>query len=133
MNAVDTNVLIYAFDESSAPKREHAQRLLTNLPDGVLLWQVCCEFVAACRKTCEPAAYPALAWDRLSEFQAVFPTVYPTRAVLDRASQLMSRYQSQFWDAMIHASCLEAGVRRLYTEDVPGAAIEGLEIVNPFT
>jgi len=33
---------------------------------------------------------------------------------------------------MLFAACLEAGVTRLYSEDVPGAAIPNLEIVNPF-
>jgi predicted nucleic acid-binding protein len=33
---------------------------------------------------------------------------------------------------MIYAACQEAGVTRLYSEDLPGAAIQGLSIVNPF-
>jgi predicted nucleic acid-binding protein len=38
-----------------------------------------------------------------------------------------------FWDAMIVSACLECGVTRLYSEDLPGSAVRGpLEIVNPF-
>jgi len=37
MNAVDTNVLVYAYDESSSAKREVARGLLTDLQDGVFL------------------------------------------------------------------------------------------------
>ena len=34
---------------------------------------------------------------------------------------------------MIVAACLESGVTRLYSEDVPGQTVrEPLEIVNPF-
>ena len=40
MNAVDTNVLIYACDSGDTTRQEQAVRLLTELPDGVLLWQV---------------------------------------------------------------------------------------------
>lgn len=29
--------------------------------------------------------------------------------------------QCSYWDAMIIAACLEAGVTRLYSEDLPGA------------
>ena len=37
------------------------------------------------------------------------------------------------WDAMIVAACLECGVQRLYSEDLPGRVVRGpLEIVNPF-
>src|SRR5277367_2969723 len=39
-----------------------------------------------------------------------------------------------FWDAMIVATCLECGVSRFYSEDLPGRAPPGpLEIVNPFS
>jgi predicted nucleic acid-binding protein len=36
-------------------------------------------------------------------------------------------------DALIAAACIEAGVTRLYSEDLPGSqAPAGLEVVNPF-
>jgi hypothetical protein len=50
MNAVDTNVLIYARDPRDAVKWQQARELGHNMPDGALLWQVGCEFVAASRK-----------------------------------------------------------------------------------
>ena len=46
MIAVDTNVLVYAYDAASSGKRERARALLSSLEQGVLLWQVACEFVA---------------------------------------------------------------------------------------
>jgi predicted nucleic acid-binding protein len=34
---------------------------------------------------------------------------------------------------MLVSACIEAGVSRLYSEDLPGRTkIEGLDIVNPF-
>ena len=57
----------------------------------------------------------------------------PASSVLDRARSLHVDHQWSFWDAMIVAACLEAGVTRLYSEDLPGRKPpEGLEIVNPF-
>lgn len=50
MNAVDTNVLIYARDPRHPFKHERARQLTADMPDGVLLWQVACEFIAASRK-----------------------------------------------------------------------------------
>lgn len=41
-------------------------------------------------------------------------------------------WQVAFWDAMIYAACLEAGVERIYSEDLPGCPVTGLEVVNPF-
>jgi predicted nucleic acid-binding protein len=51
----------------------------------------------------------------------------------DRAVDLMTRYSLSFWDAMIVAACAEAGVMRLYSEDITGyLSLEGVELVNPF-
>lgn len=133
MNAVDTNVLLYACD-SADPKRQHiATGLLTDLRDGVLLWQVACEFIAASRKLADSGFTPAAAWDRLATLLRLFPLIPPTEGVLARARRLHLDQRMSYWDAMIMAACLEVGVTRMYTEDVPGASVEGLEFVNPFT
>lgn len=50
MNAVDTNVLIYARDPRDAVKQQKAVNLTIGLNDGALLWQVACEYIAASRK-----------------------------------------------------------------------------------
>ena len=56
----------------------------------------------------------------------------PSARTLDRAKVLSLTGNVQFWDALIYAACQEAGVSRIYSEDLPGSAIEGLEVVNPF-
>jgi len=50
MIALDTNVLIYACDKADLKRQQVALALIPNAGDGVLLWQVACEFVAASRK-----------------------------------------------------------------------------------
>ena len=50
MIAVDTNVLIYACDQADLRRQQIALDLITNTENGVLLWQVACEFVSASRK-----------------------------------------------------------------------------------
>jgi predicted nucleic acid-binding protein len=50
MIALDTNVLIYACDKSDPARQQIALDLVANTTDGVILWQVACEFVAASRK-----------------------------------------------------------------------------------
>lgn len=72
MNAVDTNVLIYACDSGDTTRQEQAVRLLTELPDGVLLWQVACEFVAASRKLADRGFPAAEAWQRQRNPERVF-------------------------------------------------------------
>ena len=50
MIAVDTNVSIYACDQADPRRQKVALDLITNGQDGVLLWQVACEFLSPSRK-----------------------------------------------------------------------------------
>lgn len=133
MIAFDTNVLIYACDRSDTKRQQIAIDLISDCREGVLLWQVACEFVAATRKLSDQGFTPADAWARLDEFQHVLPLVLPTAGVLEAARNLHLAHSVSFWDAMILAACLDAGAQLLYSEDVPGLAKTGaLRIVNPF-
>lgn len=132
MIAVDTNVFIYAYDTSSPDKRDRARALLIRLDGAILLWQVACEFIAASRKILSPEYDPVVIWQRLDEIRAVFPLIPPTKAALELARSLHTSRGVSFWDAMLVGACLSAGVSTLYTEDLPGSRIEGLEILNPF-
>lgn len=133
MNAVDTNVLIYAHDPRAPAKQATAVSLIQAQTDGVLLWQVACEYLAASRKL-EPLGYSlSQAWQDVRDLQTVWTTILPNWNVLGRAEQLMALYSLSFWDALILGACLEGGVDRLYTEDFDAyPTIQGLEVVNPF-
>lgn len=50
MDAVETNVLIYAHDVRDPQKQTTASSLIESQTEGVLLWQVSCEYLAASRK-----------------------------------------------------------------------------------
>jgi predicted nucleic acid-binding protein len=133
MIALDTNVLIYACDKADSARQRTALNLISSINDGVLPWQVACEFIAASRKLEHQGFTSTDAWGRLSDFLGVFPLLVPTgSAVLDRAQRLHLNRHTAFWDAMIIAACLEAGVRTLYSEDLPGGQIDDLSIQNPF-
>lgn len=132
MTGIDTNVLIYACDKADSTKQQRALEVIASTTDGVLLWQVACEFVAASRKLADQGFTARAAWDRLSEFMALFPLIPPTTRVLERARTLHVDRQFAFWDALIIGASLDCGATRLFSEDLPGADIEGLEIINPF-
>jgi len=133
MNAVDTNVLLYARDPRDPVKQATAEALIQSLTDGVLLWQVACEYLAASRKLAPLGYSRAQAWQDIRDFQEAWATLLPSWNILDRAEQLLSGYSLSFWDAMILAACLEGNVTRLYSEDLDAyAQINGLEMVNPF-
>jgi predicted nucleic acid-binding protein len=132
MNAVDTNILIYVNDPRDLVKQETAVSLVSDLTEGILLWQVACEYLAASRKL-ESLGYDrAQAYQYIRDLQQVWYTALPTWSVIDRAENLMSRFNLSHWDSMIIAACLEANVHTLYTEDLGYSSIDGLKIVNPF-
>ena len=131
MTAFDTNVLIYTCD-SQAPKQRRAFEFLAAAQDGVLLWQVAVEFVAASRKLALQGFTPAHAWARLDELMAVLRLMVPSQKVFEYARPLHQEQGLSFWDAMVIAACMDCGVHTLYSEDLPGRAIENLQIVNPF-
>ena len=133
MIAVDTNVLIYACDQADPRRQTIALDLVTNAQDGVLLWQVACEFLSAARKLSKQGFTPTHAWNRLAEFRDLLPLVLPTDPILTRARELHIERRASLWDALIIAACAEAGVEILYSEDLPGFDdFEGVRVINPF-
>ena len=50
MIALDTNILIYCCDERDPRRQQIALDLVAETTEGVLPWQVACEFIAASRK-----------------------------------------------------------------------------------
>jgi predicted nucleic acid-binding protein len=133
MNAVDTNVLLYVHDYRDPAKQATAKALVDSLPDAVLLWQVACEYIAASRKFESLGYSREKAWQDVDKLRSLWATQSLAWEVLGRAEDLLRRYSLSFWDALLVAACLEAGVTRLYTEDFDDSVrAEGLEVVNPF-
>ncbi len=132
MNAVDTNILLYVHDPRDSIKQTKAAQLVASLTDGVLLWQVACEFVAASRKLSAFGFDVEQAWREVRRLRSVWTTKLPGWSVAERAEDLMKQYRLSFWDAMIMAACLDSGITRLYSEDFDdSAAATGLTVVNP--
>jgi predicted nucleic acid-binding protein len=134
MNAVDTNVLIYAHDPRNPVKQNKAVALIASLTDGVLLWQVACEYVAASRKLAPFGLNPQQSFADLKRLRGVWTLALPTWAVLDTAERLMATDNLSFWDAMIVAACMENGIHTLYSEDFDCSttSLTGVTIINPF-
>jgi predicted nucleic acid-binding protein len=133
MTAFDTNVLIYSCDRSDTRRQQRAFEILAAANDGVLLWQVAAEFVAASRKLTSQGFTHAHAWARLQEFMGVLQLIVPSPKVFEHAQGLHQHQGLSFWDAMIIGACIDCGVQTLYSEDLPGRKVEAkLEIVNPF-
>ncbi len=138
MNAVDANVLLYSLDASEPTKRPIAQALLRELRASsektVLPWQVLCEVTAQLRTwTAKKRISAAVATNYIQSFRGIFPIKTPRAVVFDHALELTERYSLSHWDSLLLAACADAGVTRLYSEDMDhGADIDGVRILNPF-
>jgi len=61
------------------------------------------------------------------------PLRIPSAEMLGQARRLHVEQHWSNWDALLVAACIDAGVKRLYSEDLPGRSPpQGLEIINPF-
>jgi predicted nucleic acid-binding protein len=134
MNAVDTNVLLYVHNPRDPAKQQTATALIQSLVDGVLLRQVASEYLSASAKLQAFGYDRTQAWYDIRDLRRVWTSILPTWQVHDRAETLLSKYSLSCWDSMLLAACLEAGVTRLYSEDlVAYPQVNGLECINPFT
>jgi predicted nucleic acid-binding protein len=133
MNAVDTNVLIYVHDARDPIKQAIARDLIDHLADAVLIWQVACEYIAATRKLAPQGYTSEIARHDVDDFRKFWKSSLPSWEMIDRTARLEQRYSLSWWDRLLVAACLEAGVKTLYTEDFGAYGdIDGLKIVNPF-
>ena len=131
----DTNVLVYAFDNSEPAKQLIAQQILKEQgADGslVLSTQVLQEFfVTVTRKLAKPLSGDD-AYTLIQQF-AVYPMVSATPELILRAISRNRDDSFSFWDSLIVEAALQANCRILFSEDMQdGRQIGQLVIRNPF-
>lgn len=131
---IDTNVLVYAFDDADPVKQERALQIMATAADGqiVLSTQILQEFyVTVTRKLRRPvpverAAAAVAALARLNVVSVDSPMVLAAIAT-------HRRYQISLWDALVVEAARAAGCARVWSEDLQsGMQIAGLAVENPF-
>src|SRR5688572_3037750 len=119
MNAVDTNVFIYALDDDTPIKQGQAHVLLDRLAlatePTVLPWQVANELLSNLRKR-ESAGRitPALVETHFRRFISMFPLTVPNERIFQFYFNLHGRFSLSHWDAMLLAASKVAGVTTLF-------------------
>lgn len=137
MNAktfVDTNVLVYAYDEREGYKQEAATRILRSLRQersGTLSMQVLQEFYnTVTRKLATPLPKDKA---RLIVDRFAYWCIETTPEEIRQAFRIEDEARINFWDALIVASAIKAGAQRILSEDLhAGQVIAGILVVNPF-
>jgi len=133
---VDTNVLLYAYDQGEPVKQSQAVAVLDRLASmrlGVLTPQVLAEFfVNATRKVQRPLTVEQ-AYDRIQNYLLSWEILDLSGSIILEAVRGVRTYQMAYWDAQIWASARLHQIPLIFTEDFNvGAVIEGVRFVNPF-
>lgn len=141
---IDTNILVYGFDNSEGLKHELANELLEQAFEGklqvMLSTQILSEFFVnitgerkrtGVNKPMTVAEAKALVRDISSGFQSI--TVAGIRpATVVEAIELKELSNASYWDCLIAATMKEHGITTIYTEDKEFEKIGGIKAVNPF-
>lgn len=132
---VDTNIIVYAYDETAGDKHLAAKGILVDLWKsglGLVSTQVLQElYVTLTRKVARPLR-PAQA-ARIVEDMLTWDVVVNDGEAILQAITLEARDKLAFWDALIVVAAARGGAEILVSEDLQaGRAIAGIRIVNPF-
>ena len=131
---LDTNILVYMFDETNRIKRQRAETLvgdsLTN-STGCISHQVIQETLNVLIQRLDVSIESAS--QILDDILMPLWQVYPSQSLYGSGLWVKGRYGFSYYDSLIVAAALEAGCTRLYTEDLQhGQQIQQLTIVDPF-
>ena len=136
MNAtrfLDTNILLYAYDQDAPAKRSAALRLVEQgwsaLGQTAISVQVLQEMHVNLEKRGVAKAEAA----RIIRDYAAWPVVDNSLEILLTALMEQTRWQLSLWDALILAAARASGASEIYTEDFNhGEDYSGIRAINPF-
>lgn len=135
MHFVDTNILVYCFDDSDAAKRDRAQLVMRRLWEtrsGRLSHQVLQEFYVTVTRKLKPALPRPQARAEVEDFLDWKP-LRPSAVLLKQAWQIEDHYGFSWWDSLIVAAAIAQDCTTLLTEDLQhGLIIGNLRVANPF-
>ncbi len=130
----DTNVAIYAYDDSEPAKQSVARSLLLNsvaAATGVLSAQVLGEFFhsTVVRRPLLTNPQARIAIQALSNLRVAMITP----DLVARAIDLHEQFQLRYWDALIIATAKKEGCAEVLSEDMNhGQDYDGVRVTNPF-
>ena len=132
---LDTNVVVYAYDESNPEKQRVARGLLLRGGVGsklVISTQVLAEFAAAMLHKMTPPAAPNAVMEGLDALASI-RLIVPDGEMVRRAVEARSSYGIHFYDGMIVAAAERAGCERILSEDFnAGQKYFGITAAKPF-
>lgn len=132
---LDTNILVYLFDQDAPDKKATAQKILSEKGargEALISTQVLQEFyVAVTRKLAVPL--PSEIAEQALRNLVDLPTIQVDPAMVLSAVAKSRRHGFSFWDSLIIEAAIAGRAKVLFSEDIQhGQKIDGLQIKNPF-
>ena len=135
---VDTNILVYRFDNRFPSKKKIATEMLRRgiVEDSVRLpHQAIVEFIAAVTRPIRGHVILKQA-DALREAEELlkqFAVLYPNEAILRQAMRGCAAYQLSWFDAHLWSYAEYFGLSEIWSEDLQHDRLYGtVRVVNPF-
>jgi predicted nucleic acid-binding protein len=131
---LDTNILVYAYDDTDLKKQKKAQELVEKAiaQEMAVSTQVLAEFAATLLYKLSPAVRPEDVIEILDALEAL-KLVTPDAGIVRRAVEAHRVYKLHFYDAMIVAAAERAGCGRIWSEDLNHSQkYFGIVVSNPF-
>jgi predicted nucleic acid-binding protein len=135
---VDTNILVYRFDNRFPTKQEIAVETLRRgiLENSLRVpHQAIVEFIAAVTRPIRGHVILAQA-DALREAEELlkqFPVLYPNEAIVRTAIRGWAAYRLNWFDAHLWAYAEHYGLEEIVSEDLQHDRLYGtVRVVNPF-
>ncbi len=133
---LDTNIFVYAFDQSAPAKLRKAKELVREAvteQKGVISYQVVQEFLNISMRRFTPPMTVIEAEQYLSTVFRPLLSVHSSLALYVEALQIQAKSSLSWYDSLILAAALQAKCTILYSEDFGhGQRFGGLRVVNPF-
>ena len=133
---LDTNILVYAYDQHEPHKQRKAQELIT---DGIekenllISVQVLGEFFNVVTRHIPQPMTPDEAQEIIAAI-SILPVQEIDLAMVNRAIDTHKTYRISYWDALIVTAAERAGCTLILSEDLSdGQAYHNMVVRNPFT
>jgi len=132
---IDTNVVVYEYDDTARAKQARATDVLQRLSAsarGRLSTQVLGEVFRVLTAKRRPPLSSADAVAHLEVLAHTWPVYVITPTVVLEAARGVRDHRLSFWDAQLWATARLNQIPTILTEDVPGERLEGVQYLNPF-
>ena len=135
----DTNILVYAFDNSEKQKNIKAKSLVldvqNNSINGVITNQILGELfnVLTTKVRCGITYKEASLIINDFVFSDKWHKINYTYNTVEKAAEMSWKLNKPFWDTLIIMTALENNINKIYTENLKDfTEIGGIKIINPF-